>query len=374
MASSSTLLFSVLVGLLAVAIANDIEIDNYQGTYEFERGVEDGDDPCPRMVTFDSAGENLNITDLSIEDNQCEGPEEEIVFRANDGTPNDRFIQFLSGGKSDGEDSDGEDSDSEDSDSEERDATWVTANTAVDYQCGNINVSSATLITIFNFDGDDDNKLDFEDIYGDQVPISEGGEFEVEEDQAYLILRETGRCLYKRSGGGDDDDDSVCFPASAKVTLESGKQIRMDQVQLGDRVLVADGTYSDVFMFTHADASSTSRAFVRLFASDKTSITLTASHYIYANDLLVPAKQVKKGDTLKKSDGSKVQVVKVQSSVMETGLYNPQTLHGDISVNGFIASTYTITVQPKLAHSLLTPFRAIYSLFAKAPLVAGSEL
>jgi hypothetical protein len=44
--------------------------------------------------------------------------------------------------------------------------------------------------------------------------------------------------------------DSVT-PGGALVDLESGVTQRMDRLQVGDRVKVAPGIFSDVFMFTH---------------------------------------------------------------------------------------------------------------------------
>ena len=46
--------------------------------------------------------------------------------------------------------------------------------------------------------------------------------------------------------------------------------------------------------------------------------------------------------------------------VERVGLYNPQTVAGDIFVDGVLASTYTTAVEPELAHALLTPLRAAF--------------
>ena len=42
------------------------------------------------------------------------------------------------------------------------------------------------------------------------------------------------------------------------------------------------------------------------------------------------------------------------------GLYNLQTLHGDVVVGGLRASTYTTAVDPAVAHRLLWPLRAVF--------------
>jgi hypothetical protein len=52
----------------------------------------------------------------------------------------------------------------------------------------------------------------------------------------------------------------------------------------------------------------------------------------------------------------------VSTTLVEaTGLYNPQTIHGDIVVDGIVASTYTTAVDPQVAHGLLAPLRVLYS-------------
>lgn len=44
--------------------------------------------------------------------------------------------------------------------------------------------------------------------------------------------------------------------------------------------------------------------------------------------------------------------------IWRVGMYNPQTRHGDIVVNGFVVSTYTEAVRtPTIAHALMTPVR-----------------
>ncbi len=51
-----------------------------------------------------------------------------------------------------------------------------------------------------------------------------------------------------------------------------------------------------------------------------------------------------------------------------TGLYNPQTIDGDIVQEHLVSSTYTEALQFATAHSLLAPLRLIYSKCGAAPL------
>lgn len=77
------------------------------------------------------------------------------------------------------------------------------------------------------------------------------------------------------------------------------------------------------------------------------------------NNGLVPAELVKIGDRLLSASHGWVTVDGV-SNVRESGLFNPQTMHGDIVVDGFVASTYTETVPRAVASGLLAPFRFLF--------------
>lgn len=166
-----------------------------------------------------------------------------------------------------------------------------------------------------------------------------------------------------------DDDDDICFPADATVQLADGSVKTMEQVALNDKVVVNGGEHSDVFMFTHR-MKETMNKFVRL-STVEGSLTATAGHYIYVNDKLTAMCAVNVGDSLTRQDGSSAVVTKIEE-VMARGLFNPQTLHGDIYVNGFKASTYTQSVEPTFAHTILAPFRALH-LVGMNPLANAFE-
>ena len=165
--------------------------------------------------------------------------------------------------------------------------------------------------------------------------------------------------------GADDvlpspsDDDSVCFPASAEVELDTGRTVTMDQLAIGDNVRVSANTFSRVFLFTHKIATG-SFDFVKLTTASAASLTVTRSHYVYVNGKMTAAGAVKLGDKLELIGAAKCDVVTAISPVTETGLYNPQTLHGDIVVNGIRASTFTMAVEPRVASALLAPLRALF--------------
>lgn len=88
---------------------------------------------------------------------------------------------------------------------------------------------------------------------------------------------------------------------------------------------------------------------------------------------LVPTETVKIGDSLTLANGKNSAVIAVKSAA-NNGLYNPQTSHGDIIVNGVVASTYTIFIKSAAAHTFLALIRALYRTGASQSLNAFSNL
>jgi Hint module len=154
-----------------------------------------------------------------------------------------------------------------------------------------------------------------------------------------------------------------CFPAAAKVETEAGVIKRMDQLAVGDRVRVGPSEFSTVFMFTHKLGGEDKREFVRIDVASGDSITATAGHYLFAGGSLKTAASVRAGDSLTLATGALSTVTEV-SRVLMSGLYNPQTEDGRIVVDGIVASTYTQTVHPSVAHALLAPLRFMYRMGA----------
>lgn len=153
----------------------------------------------------------------------------------------------------------------------------------------------------------------------------------------------------------------VCFPGAAEVELSDGTRRSMRDLRVGDRVRVSEGEFSEVFMFTHR-RGDVSHEFVRVVVNDGRSLELTSGHFLYVNGALAPASSVRVGDVLADAARRPVNVASVEC-VGRKGLYNPQTVHGDIVVQGLLASTYTRTVAPGAAHALLVPLRAMYARF-----------
>lgn len=159
----------------------------------------------------------------------------------------------------------------------------------------------------------------------------------------------------------------ACFPACAQVTKADGTTVRMDELRLGDAIAVGGGKVSEVFAFTHRD-SSVRAVFVRATSEGSGVLVASEGHYVYANGALVAMKDVRVGDFLVREGGEKERVVAVAREEGD-GLYNPQTVHGDVVVGGFVVSTYTTAVEPALAHGLLAPLRGLYAWLGYGVLV-----
>jgi desert hedgehog len=148
----------------------------------------------------------------------------------------------------------------------------------------------------------------------------------------------------------------------------------MGELAVGDRVHVGRGIFSDVFMFTHKSAD-VANLFVEMTTVSGSVLRATPGHYLYVNGALSAAKAVVAGDVLELASGAADAVAAVRS-VTDFGLYNPQTVQGDVVVDGVRASTYTTAVEPAFAHAALSPLRAVYGVFgaATAALDNGSPL
>lgn len=237
-------------------------------------------------------------------------------------------------------------------------------------QCATNKIAAGTIVVLVKPDEElDDAKFtDFVDEDSGIAQNSDDGDFDFKEDRKYVFLGD--QCMYALTNLADRAE---CFPGDATVTLESGQVKTMAQVRLGDRVLVADGTYSDVFAWTHNTAKS-ALSYVSVETDVGRRLVATGGHYVYVDGAVVKMNDVRKGMVMRTAEGTEATITKVDK-VKAKGLYNPQTMHGDIVVNGLVATTYTSTIQPGMAHALLAPIRAAYKVVRDAlPLGQSVEL
>lgn len=153
------------------------------------------------------------------------------------------------------------------------------------------------------------------------------------------------------AGGG-----STCFPGSATVLREDGERVRMDVLKVGDRVEIARGKFSPVFMFTHR-AAGVKSSMIRLSTNGGATLTLSPGHYLYVGHQAMPARNAAAGAYVEFA--GKQEGIAAVEKVQAEGLYNPHTLHGDIIVDGFHVSSYTDACPPDAAQAALAPFRAL---------------
>lgn len=151
----------------------------------------------------------------------------------------------------------------------------------------------------------------------------------------------------------------ICFPADAVVQLESGTTKTMEALEIGDRVLIAPGKYSDVYAFSHSDKETL--ATFRRIRSGKFYIDLSDGHKLYVNGKHAAAVTASVGDTITLSTGKDVVITDIEY-IAKRGLYCPHTLQGDIVVNGIIATTYTDLARESIEDILLSPMRAHYKI------------
>lgn len=149
----------------------------------------------------------------------------------------------------------------------------------------------------------------------------------------------------------------ACFAGSMTVELESGLRLSVADLQIGDRVRTGDTTFSDIHLFGHRRMEGL-YPFKNITTDRGFHLLVSAGHFVEVEEKsLILAADVRIGTMT--SQGVVVSV----SDTYAQGLHNPHTLDGLIVVNGFLTSTYTSAVSPKVAHVMLMPVRAIYKLF-----------
>jgi len=189
--------------------------------------------------------------------------------------------------------------------------------------------------------------------------------------------------------GGDGDDESECFPASATVTVAGRGAVRMDAVRRGDAVLAGDGTYSRVYLWSHADAAAeatfvtlttvadgdgavvappaavvgangTTGAACAAATGGAHTLTVSAGHLLPVHGAAAPvaASAVAVGDALVGPTGAPRRVTAVASAVGR-GLYHPHTIAGTLVIDGAVVATdRTAGVPPGVAAVGLAAARA----------------
>lgn len=238
----------------------------------------------------------------------------------------------------------------------------VSSNGGGDILCPSINMTVGQSFTVLKFK----ENIPIADltsfVFGSSLP---DGFSRFETDVDYLLLSvDTASCLMAREGSAvEPSNNDECFPAAATVLLADGSRKTMEDVRIGDRVQVGVNEFSRVFAWTHQHAHINAD-FIRIeHAKGTAPFVVTRNHFVHKiGSGLVLAKELAVGDLLMSGKGEHSRITSIASKEGR-GLFNPQTMHGDIVVDGVLASTYTLAVSPGAAHALLTPIRACFNLF-----------
>jgi len=152
-------------------------------------------------------------------------------------------------------------------------------------------------------------------------------------------------CSWISSCGSAPARPGLCFSGDTTVDVLGKGTTRMDQLDVGDKVLGADGTYTTVYSFGHLDAGLLTD-FVQIYTSNKQPLEMTGDHLLYVYNettgrkSLVPAGQVTIGDLLITSESAAPAQVQSVRMIQSQGIYAPFTSTGDIVVNGIVTSNY----------------------------------
>lgn len=162
------------------------------------------------------------------------------------------------------------------------------------------------------------------------------------------------RCLYNRISI-PPARRRACFPADARVHLRRKGEIRMEELRVGDDVLVGKGEYSKVIMFSHR---ATEYGYVVEVRVANRTMRASAGHLVRVEgEGLRRIGEMRKGMSVLLQEGEWRRVEEVRWA-LRWGMYNPHTEKGEIVVDGVVCSCYTDAMSARVAHGLLAPVRA----------------
>lgn len=141
------------------------------------------------------------------------------------------------------------------------------------------------------------------------------------------------------------DEDYICFSPRSLVQVQGRNGLtRMDQLKIGDKVLVQGDSYSTVYSFGHKAVQQV-MAYLQVHSSNMGKdhlLEISANHLVCTQDekakVLVPAKHLKVGDLLISERGPS-EILSIRT-VKRKRAYAPLTESGVIQVNGVAVSNY----------------------------------
>jgi hypothetical protein len=161
---------------------------------------------------------------------------------------------------------------------------------------------------------------------------------------------------------------SGCHPATSTLKLESGKAIRIDDVQVGDRIATPEG-FEPVVGRLHADKTN-SMEYYRFTTAAGTSMAVSKRHHIFANGVRTAPEKVVVGDMLTTESGA--EEVATITKAYEAGVYTIITPSGTYYVDGVASTTYVAYI-PYTVWRIFADGYVHLRYLLGAPIVASGE-
>ena len=142
-------------------------------------------------------------------------------------------------------------------------------------------------------------------------------------------------------------EPQTCFSERSEILVDGKGLMRMDALQIGDSVQIADGTFSKVYSFGHK-ASTQRTKYLQVFSASMDKgrpLEISPEHLIYTRDTskktwkLVPAGDLNAGDSLLSANERPSTILWIRE-IERNGAYAPLTLSGNLLVNGVLTSSY----------------------------------
>ncbi|XP_022194356.2 indian hedgehog protein [Nilaparvata lugens] len=196
-------------------------------------------------------------------------------------------------------------------------------------------------------------------------------------DWVYYESRSHIHCSV-RSDSSQVGKTGGCFTGDSLVTTSDGRQLKLEEVRLGDEIMAVDPdtgrtVFSEVILFLDRDPQET-RPFLRIATKTGAVIKMTPSHLLLRVNSQKPAlsfeavfaDSVKPGDSVLLANTSGGDPIIDQVLTIDTfttaGVYAPLTRTGTIVVNGVSASCYALINSQFVAHLSFAPLRIYLNL------------
>jgi hypothetical protein len=138
-----------------------------------------------------------------------------------------------------------------------------------------------------------------------------------------------------------------CHPASTTVELADGRFVRMDEVQVGDKVRGPSG-FEPILGFLHADPKALG-TYVRLTTGNKHAISIAPRHFVFINDKATDPSDAAINDLVDTPSGpepiTRIEIVDLR------GAFHPFVKGGAYYADGVLASDF-VAVGPSFVWEL----------------------